>query len=170
MGKITFITGGQRSGKSSYAKQIAENLSEYPVYLATSRKWDEDHEERIKKHQEDRGNQWKTIEEEKFISKHKWHGKTVLMDCVTLWLTNFFYDSNNNIEYSLEQAKKELKAVLKQDTHFIIVSNELGMGGHPENQLQMKFNDLQGWTNQFIAEMANEVYLMVSGIPVKIKG
>ncbi len=170
MGKITFITGGQRSGKSSYAKQIAENLSECPVYLATSRKWDKDHEERIKKHQEDRDNSWTTIEEEKFISKHEWHGTTVLMDCVTLWLTNFFYDNKNDIEISLEQAKKELKAIVKQDTHFIIVSNELGMGGHPENQVQMKFNDLQGWTNQFIAEMAEEVYLMVSGIPVNVKG
>ena len=170
MGKITLITGGQRSGKSRYAKQMAQELSNHPVYLATSRKWDEDHEKRIKKHQEDRSNQWTTIEEEKYISKYEWHGKTVLMDCVTLWLTNFFYDNNNDIEYSLEQAKKELKAIVKQDTHFIIVSNELGMGGHPENQIQMKFNDLQGWTNQFIAEMAEEVYLMVSGIPMKIKG
>lgn len=170
MAKITFITGGQRSGKSSYAKQVTQNLSEKPVYLATSRIWDKDHEERIKRHQHDRGSQWTTIEEEKHISKHDWNGKIVLMDCVTLWLTNFFYDNNKDIEHILEQAKKELKAIAKQDTHFIIVSNELGMGGHPENQLQMKFNDLQGWTNQFIAEIAEEVYLMVSGIPVKVKG
>ena len=170
MGKITLITGGQRSGKSRYAKQMAQEINNHPVYLATSRKWDKDHEKRIKKHQEDRGNQWITIEEEKHISQHDWNRKTVLMDCVTLWLTNFFYDNNNNIEISLKQAKDELKSIQEQDTHFIIVSNELGMGGHPESAIQMKFNDLQGWMNQFIAEFAEEVYLMVSGIPVKIKG
>ena len=170
MGKITLITGGQRSGKSRHAKQMAQEMSSQPTYLATSRIWDKNHEERIKKHQEDRGKQWTTIEEEKYISQHDWNGKTVLMDCVTLWLTNFFYDNNNNIEISLKQAKDELKSIQEQDTHFIIVSNELGMGGHPESAIQMKFNDLQGWMNQFIAELAEEVYLMVSGIPVTIKG
>ena len=169
MAHIILITGGQRSGKSNYAKKIALDLDASPIYLATSRIWDDDHKERIVRHRKDRGNQWKTIEEEKYISKHNWEGKTVLMDCVTLWLTNFFFDNNQDIDISLEKAKKELTAISQQNTTFVIVTNELGMGGHPANNIQMKFNDLQGWTNQFIAEMANEVYLMVSGIPVKIK-
>ena len=169
MGKITFITGGQRSGKSSYASQLALKDNHNPIYLATSRVWDEDHKKRIERHQQDRGNQWKTIEEEKHISQHDWQNKTVLMDCVTLWLTNFFYDNNQDVEQSLNEAKKEIQRIKTQDSHFIIVSNELGMGGHPNNLTQMKFNDLQGWVNQFIAKHAEDVFLMVSGIPVKIK-
>lgn len=169
MAHIILITGGQRSGKSNYAKKIVLDLDAFPIYLATSRTWDDDHKERIIRHRKDRGKQWKTIEEEKHISKHNWEGKTVLMDCVTLWLTNFFFDNNQDIDKCLELAKNELTAISQQNTTFVIVSNELGMGGHPASNIQMKFNDLQGWTNQFIAEMANEVYLMVSGIPVKIK-
>jgi len=95
MAQITFITGGQRSGKSSYAQQLAEKKSEHSVYLATARIWDDDFNERVKRHQSDRGKQWKTIEEEIEISKHDLSEKTVLMDCVTLWLTNIFYENKN---------------------------------------------------------------------------
>lgn len=169
MARIILITGGQRSGKSNYAKQMAEEKSPYPVYLATSRIWDKDHEQRIKKHKEDRNKNWTTIEEEKYISNHNYNNKTVVIDCVTLWLTNFFYDNNQDIDKSLKEAKKEIEELTNQKADFIIVSNELGMGAHPENLTQMKFNDLQGWMNQYIAYYADEVYFMISGIPQKIK-
>ncbi|TKG93693.1 bifunctional adenosylcobinamide kinase/adenosylcobinamide-phosphate guanylyltransferase [Puteibacter caeruleilacunae] len=169
MAKVIFITGGQRSGKSSYAQNLALSLSTEPVYLATSRVWDEDHRQRILRHQEDRGPEWTNIEEEKELSKHDLKGRVVLIDCVTLWLTNYFTDNDSDVEQSLSEAKKEFDKLSQQNCTLIIVSNEIGMGGHGANAIQRKFTDLQGWTNQYIANKADEVYLMVSGIPVKVK-
>ncbi|MDA3929742.1 MAG: bifunctional adenosylcobinamide kinase/adenosylcobinamide-phosphate guanylyltransferase [Prolixibacteraceae bacterium] len=166
---ITFITGGQRSGKSSHAQELAEQLSDAPIYLATSRVWDNEFKKRIERHQSDRGEQWTTIEEEKHLSKLELKGKTVVLDCITLWLTNIFYDNQNDVEKSLKEAKTEWNALIQQAFNLIVVSNEIGMGVIPENKLARKFADLQGWMNQHIAKSANEVYLMVSGIPVKIK-
>ena len=169
MTKITFITGGQRSGKSSFAQDMALENSSKPVYLATSRIWDEEHKKRIERHKADRDERWENIEEEKFISQHNFSNKVVLMDCVTLWLTNFYFDNKSDIEKSLIEAKNEFEGLIKQDAHFIIVSNEIGLGGMPENEVQRKFTDLQGWMNQHIASLADEVYFMVSGIPMKVK-
>lgn len=169
MSEIIFITGGQRSGKSNFAQRLVEEKSESPIYLATARIWDEDFKSRVERHQTDRGEQWQTIEEQINISKHKLSGKVVLMDCVTLWLTNIFYENKNNVDSSLEIAKKEWDKFIQQDFILIVVSNELGMGVHPENELARKFADLQGWMNQYIASSANEVQFMVSGIPVKVK-
>lgn len=169
MAHVIYITGGQRSGKSSYAQKLALSLSETPVYLATSRQWDEGHQERIKRHQSDRGSEWENIEEEKYVSKHDYQGKVVLMDCVTLWLTNFFYDNNQDIEKSLEEAKDEFDKLVCQDFTLIIISNEIGMGGHPTHPVQMKFTDLQGWLNQYIGQQSNEAFMMVSGLPLKLK-
>lgn len=170
MASITFITGGARSGKSSFAQRLAEQQSDNPVYLATARIWDEDFAQRVKRHQDDRDDRWQTVEEEKELSKHDFTGQTVLMDCVTLWLTNFFHDNDYKIDGALEAAKAEWERFAKQDMNLIVVSNELGMGVHPENELARKFADLQGWMNQFIAQQADTVFLMVSGIEVKIKG
>ncbi|QZE15872.1 bifunctional adenosylcobinamide kinase/adenosylcobinamide-phosphate guanylyltransferase [Halosquirtibacter laminarini] len=169
MAKIHFITGGQRSGKSSYAQTLALEASSNPIYLATSRIWDEGHRERIERHQRDRGDEWTNIEEEKYLSQHNLHGRVVLIDCVTLWLTNFFFDLESNIEASLQEAQKEFDKLIQQDATFIIVSNEIGLGGHPTNEIQMKFTDLQGWMNQYIAKRADQVTMMVSGIPMKVK-
>jgi adenosylcobinamide kinase/adenosylcobinamide-phosphate guanylyltransferase len=166
--QITFITGGQRSGKSSYAQKLAEEQSTQPIYLATSRIWDEDFRKRVERHQNDRGKHWTTIEEEKHLSKHNFADKTVLLDCITLWLINIFYDNNNHVEKSLQEAKNEWDVFIKQDFNLIVVSNELGMGVHPENEIARKFADLQGWMNQYIAKKADEVILMVSGIPLEI--
>lgn len=169
MNFTTFITGGQRSGKSNFAQELAEDMSDTPIYLATARKWDKDFEDRIKRHQSDRGDCWQTIEEEKELSKLNMEGKTVLLDCITLWLTNIFYDFNYDIDQSLEYAQNQWEQFIAQDFVLIVVSNELGMGVHPENEAARKFADLQGWMNQFIAKTADDVYLMVSGIPMKIK-
>ena len=169
MAEIIFITGGQRSGKSRYAQQLAEQKSANPIYLATARVWDTDFNERIKQHQADRGKHWTTIEEEKHISKLDLHDKTVLLDCITLWLTNIFHDNEYRVEEALAQAKEEWTGFIQQDFTIIVVSNELGMGVIPEHESARKFADLQGWMNQYIASLADTVYLMVSGIPVKIK-
>jgi adenosylcobinamide kinase/adenosylcobinamide-phosphate guanylyltransferase len=169
MAHITLITGGARSGKSSYAQQLAENRSRHPVYLATARVWDEDFSQRITRHQAERGPNWENLEEEKQLSRFNLDGRFVLLDCITLWLTNFFYDNNNDVDKTLEEAKAEWDRFIKFDGGLIVVTNELGMGVHPENELARKFADLQGWMNQYIARQANRVILMVSGIPVQIK-
>lgn len=90
MGSITLITGGARSGKSSYAQRLALERSDRPVYLATSRVWDQEHRLRIERHRADRGLQWETVEEPKNLSRRDFRGRTVVVDCVTLWCTNFF--------------------------------------------------------------------------------
>lgn len=169
MAKITFITGGQRSGKSRYAQEFAEQTSDEPVYLATAHIWDTDFENRVKRHQSDRGEKWTTIEEEIEIDRLFLDGKTVLLDCITLWLTNIFYKNKSDVNQSLEKAKEVWQNFVKKDITLIVVSNELGMGVHPENELARKFADLQGWMNQHIAQTADEVFLMISGIPLKIK-
>ena len=169
MKKIILITGGQRSGKSTKAEELALSLSNNPVYLATAHIWDDEFRERVRKHQERRGPQWTNIEEEINISNHDVTGRVVVIDCITLWLTNIFYQSDSNVDKSLKTAKKEFDAFTKYDATFIFVTNEIGLGGVSTNQLQRKFTDLQGWMNQYVAQKADEVILMVSGIPVKIK-
>ncbi|WP_461643065.1 bifunctional adenosylcobinamide kinase/adenosylcobinamide-phosphate guanylyltransferase [Labilibaculum euxinus] len=166
---IHLITGGQRSGKSLFAEDLALSLSNQPVYLATSRIWDEAHRERIEIHKSRRGNQWTTIEEEKFLSRHDFSGKVVLLDCITLWINNFFFDNEEDDKKSLQEAIQELEKLLNQNCDWIIVTNELGLGGHPENKLAMRFNDLQGSINQYIAKKADRVTLIISGLPLEIK-
>jgi len=169
MGKIIFITGGQRSGKSSYAMQKALELSDNPVYLATARIWDDDFKKRVQKHQTDRSNNWINIEEEKEISKISLNGKVVVLDCITLWLTNYFTDNHFDMDKSLEQAKNEWDKFIENDFTLIVISNEIGMSLHADTEAGRKFTDLQGWMNQYIAKFADEVIFMVSGIPMKVK-
>ena len=168
---IYLITGGERSGKSGYAQSLALQLTNNPIYVATARKWDSDFQNRIDRHQKDRDERWTNIEEEKYLSKIDFSGKVALIDCVTLWLTNFFVDHKNDVNLSLEEAKKEFLLLAEQkNTSLTIVTNEIGMGVHASTEIGRKFTELQGWMNQFLASKADEVVLMVSGIPVKIKG
>ena len=169
MKKIILITGGQRSGKSTKAEELALSLSSHPVYLATAHIWDDEFRERVKKHQERRGPEWTNIEEEIHLSKHDLTGRVVVIDCITLWLTNLFYQLDSEVDKTLSEAKKEFDAFTQHDATYIFVTNEIGLGGVSTNQLQRKFTDLQGWMNQYIAQKADEVILMVSGIAVKIK-
>lgn len=166
---ITMITGGARSGKSSFAQKLAEEKSDSPIYLATSRIWDDDFKDRILRHQSDRGDHWQTVEEEKEISKHDFTKRLILMDCVTLWLNNYFYDTKYDVAKSLDMAKKEWSTFIQQDFELLVVTNEIGMGLHGESEISRKFTDLHGWMNQFIASLADHAYLMISGIPTKIK-
>ena len=167
--KIILITGGQRSGKSLQAEEMALGLSHNPVYLATAHIWDDEFRERVRRHQERRGPQWTNIEEEKYLSRHDLTGRVVVIDCVTLWLTNFFFETSD-VEQTLETAKQEFDRFTGHDATYIFVTNEIGCGGVSENAVQRKFTDLQGWMNQYIASKADEVILMVSGIAVKVKG
>jgi adenosylcobinamide kinase/adenosylcobinamide-phosphate guanylyltransferase len=169
MKRIVLITGGQRSGKSNKAEEMALSLAENPVYMATAHVWDEEFRERVRRHQERRGPQWTNIEEEIHLSHHDMTGRVVVIDCVTLWLTNFFFANDADVDKSLELAKAEFDAFTRHDATYIFVTNEIGSGGVSDNAIQRKFTDLQGWMNQYIAQKADEVILMVSGIAVKVK-
>lgn len=177
MRHIHLITGGQRSGKSTYAEQLALQLSANPVYMATAHIWDEEFRERVRIHQERRGPQWTNIEEEMYLSKHDVTGRTVLIDCCTLWATNWLTSPTPSqggesdtfdVQTVLANIKAEFDRFTSQDATFIFVTNEIGLGGVSANALQRRFTDLLGWLNQYIASKADEVTLMVSGIPVKI--
>lgn len=165
---ICLITGGERSGKSKYAQDKALMLTQRPVYLATARRWDNDFSNRIDRHQKERDERWTTIEEEKHISKIS-GGEVIVLDCITLWLSNVFSDTKSNVSESLAFAKEELSRAFLMKCHWILVTNEIGMGVHASTEAGRKFVELQGWTNQFIAARADEVFLMVSGIPMQIK-
>lgn len=190
MKRVILVTGGQRSGKSSYAeKLVLEMANGRAVYMATSRIWDEEFAHRVKLHQQRRGPQWINIEEPKFLSRHDVSGRVVLIDCVTLWSTNFFFDLSTDteqggkvtmtagqaaesadlVEQALQQIKEEFEKFISQDATFVFVTNEIGLCGVPENRLQRQFTDLLGWLNQYIASRADEVIFMVSGIPMKLK-
>ena len=166
---IYYITGGERSGKSRYAQQLALELTDKPVYVATSRIWDKDFENRVQRHKNERDERWTSIEEEKELSKLDLKNKVAVIDCVTLWLTNYYVDTKNNVEESLKQAKEEFDKLSQLDSTIIIISNEMGMGVHAHTEIGRKFVELQGWMNQYIATKADKAILMVSGIPVTIK-
>ncbi|NJK94419.1 MAG: bifunctional adenosylcobinamide kinase/adenosylcobinamide-phosphate guanylyltransferase [Bacteroidales bacterium] len=170
MTNLHLITGGQRSGKSRYAQMLALKKSKRPVYLATARIWDDDFKERVNRHKDDRGENWESIEIPVSISEAKIAGKVVLLDCITLWLTNFFFDFQKlTVDEILQMAITEFDKFILSEADLLVVTNEIGLGGHGENETARKFTDLQGWMNQYIASKANEVTLMVSGIPLKIK-
>ena len=166
---IQYITGGERSGKSSFALQLAEKQSDKPYYLATSKIWDDDFQKRVDRHKSERDERWTTIEEQKNISKVIPTNCVIVIDCVTLWLTNIYLDFDNDVEKSLEFAKKEIDAIFLIRSNIIIISNEIGMGIHAQNHVARKFTELQGWINQYIAKKATKATFMVSGIPLKLK-
>ena len=176
MRKIILITGGQRSGKSQQAERLALSLSQNPIYLATAHIWDEEFRQRVIMHQQRRGPQWTNIEEEKQLSRHDVTGRVVVIDCITLWCTNFFFSREKaeweqpSVNDALECLKAEFDKFTSQDATFIFVTNEIGSGGGSENAIQRRFTDLEGWMNQYVASKADEVILMVSGIPLRIKG
>lgn len=169
--KITLITGGQRSGKSSFAERYALSLSDSPVYMATSRIWDDDYLQRIQRHQKDRGDQWQNIEEEKHLCQHSLNHSVIVIDCVTLWTTNFFFDqSEDSLDDIFQAVLAEFQKFTQNNNHYIFVTNEIGLGGISIDPVQRRFTDLLGWINQAIAKQADNVTFMVSGLPMQLKG
>ncbi|PUZ21219.1 adenosylcobinamide kinase /adenosylcobinamide-phosphate guanylyltransferase [Chitinophaga costaii] len=166
---LYLITGGARSGKSRHAQELALQLSTHPIYVATARIWDQDFEQRVRHHQQERGPEWTTFEEQERVSTLPIQGKVVVIDCITLWLTNLFVKHQYDTTLALQAIQTEILNMQKMQGHFIFVTNEIGMGIHAESEAGRKFTDLQGWTNQFIARLADKVILMVSGLPMTIK-
>ena len=196
--KIIFITGGARSGKSSFALREAEKIEGGKLFVATAEALDGEMKERIQKHKDERGKDWQTVEEPldiiNILQGLDSRYNVVLIDCLTLWLSNMITGQENygasQLNKSGSQRNKEdyegiagpeidkltnaLKELRRSDSHLpsniIIVSNEVGMSIVPDNKLARAFRDIAGSMNQKIAGISDEVYLVVSGIPVKIKG
>ena len=166
---IILITGGARSGKSRYAQNLALSLSDNPVYVATAKRWGGDFDDRIRRHQDDRSEAWTTLEVQEEVSAAPISDKVAVIDCVTLWLTNFFLKFKNDIDKSLEAYKTEIDYLYTMPGTFIIVTNEIGMGVHADTEIGRKFTDLQGWANQYTAVKAATVVFMVSGLPLTLK-
>ena len=164
------VTGGQRSGKSVFAERLALSMSARPVYLATARVLDEEMRKRVEIHKQRREGHWRNLESPLYINENIFKDTdVVLMDCLTLWATNWFFELGEQIEGPLIEMKRQLEAAIYTGATFVIVTNEIGFGGVSGNAMQRRFADLQGYLNQFVAEKADDVYLTVSGIPVKIK-
>ena len=167
---IILITGGQRSGKSTVAEEMALQLSQAPMYVATAHIWDEEFRERVARHQARRGKQWTNVEEEKELSRIDVRGRVVLIDCLTLWATNYYFEkSEDDVDSILSALKDEFDRFTSQEATYIFVTNEIGLGGVSPNAVQRRFTDLLGWLNQYVASRADEVYLMVCGIKTRIK-
>lgn len=167
---VGLVLGGVRSGKSRFATRLGRALSDKPLYIATSRRWDDDHARRIERHQRERGPEWQTVEEQKALSNVEVTGRAVVVDCVTLWLTNLFLDAAQDAERTFIEARGELGRCFDRDARWVFVSNEVGLGVHPTTEMGRRFADLQGFVNQHIAARADWVVLMVAGIPVAVKG
>ena len=173
MNNVIFVIGGCRSGKSSHALKIAEDMpGDRKIYIATCVPQDDEMEQRVARHQRERSQAWVTIEEPlglaEVISKNSPKADVMLVDCLTLWLSNLLMETNN--EAKLEGKISQLTDALKNATcPIILVSNEVGTGIVPENKLARQYRDLTGQANQAVAKTADKVIWMVAGIPVKVK-
>ena len=167
--KIILVTGGQRSGKSYFSESLATDSGKPLAYVATAQILDEEFRERVKIHQDRRGPEWTTFEAPFELGGINLSGHTVVIDCVTMWLTNVFFKKNENVSETLDYLKKDFINFTSKPATYIFVTNEIGLGGIGATPTMRKFADAQGWINQFIASHADEVYFMVSGIPMKLK-
>ena len=169
--KNILILGGARSGKSAYALELAASFSKDKVFIATAEALDDEMRARIEKHKADRGSAWTTIEEPteiiEAIAKNKEAG-LILIDCVTLWLTNLMEKGLTDADILKEVSW--LSAAIKETAGaVIIVSNELGHSLVSENPLGRRFTDLSGRANQKLAEATDEVYFIIAGLSTKLK-
>lgn len=186
MSKIILVTGGARSGKSRYAEDLCRAQNNAVAYIATSIPFDKDFKERVKKHQEMRPSEWATFEvyEDiyKVIPEIASRHETVILDCVTLMINNLMFKENldydkltaleiDTLEANIkEQFIKLIESIKKTDLYFVLVTNEIGLAPVAANRLTRIYTDIIGRINQLIAQSSDEVYLVVSGIPMKIKG
>lgn len=182
MSKIILVTGGSRSGKSSYAESLLKEFDNV-LYIATAIVTDNEMRNRINRHRESRNQNWTTYEGHKDLDKQieKWEHNHVMLDCVTIMTTNLMFDENRDydsmsqeeIDTVLENIKLEFKKLInkcrEKDTNLVMVTNEVGWGVVPEYKLSRIFRDIAGWVNQYIASISDEVYLTACGLPMKLK-
>ena len=186
MSHLILVTGGTRSGKSSFAEKLCREQNNETAYIATSVPFDDEMKDRVKKHQQMRPSQWKTYEiyEDVFniIPEIAKNHKTVILDCVTLMVNNLMFRENLDYDEMTthevgaleERIKKQfvrlIEAVKKTELYFVIVTNEIGLSPVSGNRLTRIYTDIIGRMNQLVAAACDEVYFVVSGIPMRIKG
>lgn len=167
--RLTLLLGGARSGKSRRAQTLAEESGLVPVMIATAQAGDSEMAERIGRHRAERSQEWMTIEEPleilSAIGQPEFLGHILVVDCLTLWLSNLFF-SERLVEHSIDELASGLARL---DRPCILVSNELGLGIVPENELARTFRDAQGRLNQRMAQVCDHVELIVAGLPLRIK-
>lgn len=169
----TLVLGGCRSGKSNFAKQAADHTAmDEKIYLATCVPTDREMKNRVKRHQDDRGPDWATIEEpvliHEAIDRACAQAKVILVDCLTLWTANLLFQGKD--EAGIMTAVELLVGALNRSTcPVILVSNEVGYGIVPENSLARQFRDMAGLVNQRVARAVGKVIVSMAGIPVQIK-
>lgn len=169
MGRLIFISGHVRSGKSRFAVEFAKKNFKNVVFIATGRPIDDEMEERIKKHKESRPEEWKTIEEEIDIEDYIEKGNDYILDCLTTWVTNLMINGYKEKEI-IEKVEKLIENIRKVDCSCVIISNEVSWGIVPENKLARNFIDIIGKIHQIIVEKSDIFYLMIAGVPLKLKG
>ncbi len=179
-GKLIFITGGARSGKSNFAEKMALSLGKPVAYLATGQPLDKEMAHRIKKHKSRRSTEWETYEEpievSELVSSLGFEKEVILIDCLTLLVSNLLLREKNKVgnpqweEKILLEIEKLTEISYKVPAQIIIVSNEVGMGLVPDNPLGRVYRDILGRANSIGANKADEVFMVISGIPLKIKG
>jgi adenosylcobinamide kinase/adenosylcobinamide-phosphate guanylyltransferase len=170
---LIFVTGGCRSGKSQFAQEYANRYFHKKLYLATCEALDEEMAKRIEDHKKRRGSDWQTVEEPiriaEAIRQHEDDVEVILLDCITLWLSNLLMRQKSD-HAIMEEVNRLMDTARKGQPSLIFVSNEVGMGLVPVEPLGRRFRDLSGMANQKIAEVAKTVVFMVSGIPILLKG
>jgi adenosylcobinamide kinase/adenosylcobinamide-phosphate guanylyltransferase len=170
--KSILITGGARSGKSRFAQKLAVEAGGKVLFVATAEAKDEAMSLRIEAHRESRPKDWKTLEAplgiSEIIGQHISEAKIVVIDCITMLVANILLQGRGE-----EAVFKEIEALITQmgrlEATFILVTNEVGLGLVPDNELGRRYRDCLGKANQLLARHADEVYLMVAGIPVRLK-
>lgn len=173
MGRLIYVTGGARSGKSGYAQTLAEQQSGELLYIAPAQVLDSEMAERVELHRQARGERWSLLEEPLWLSDRlpdavAGHA-AVLLDCVTIWLSNLFFHYGEEHDPALDEVARLIAVAKDLPVPLYLVSNELGSGIVPENKLARSFRDLAGRVNQQLAAAADEAWLVVSGLPVKLK-
>ncbi len=186
MSKIVLVTGGARSGKSTFAEEEVRKLNKKTAYIATGIAFDDAMKSRIEKHVAQRPSYWTTYEKptqvHEIIEEVNDTHEAVLLDCITVLITNTLFQDQidfdgideNTVDQTEARIQKDIREMIKQfkktDMTVYLVTNEVGSGIVPENRLARIFRDFAGRTNQYIASIADEVYCVISGIPLKLKG
>ena len=174
MKETVFVIGGCRSGKSRQALETAES---YPgngqIFVATCIPYDDEMRHRVAKHRRERSQNWQTLEAPELlpqaITENSGNASVLLVDCLTLWINNLLAASGDT-EKIVKKIEKLVQAIEAANCPVVLVSNEVGAGIVPENQLARQYRDLVGTANQAVAAQADRVIWMVAGIPVTVKG
>lgn len=183
MSKITLVTGGCRSGKSSFGENLYSGIDDV-LYIATAIVTDEEMKHRIKKHRESRNQKWATLEAYSDLHNkiEEYEQKHIFLDCVTIMTTNIMFEletdydniSDDKIDCICKKIKDEFTSFINKcrelDKEVVLITNEVGWGLVPDNRLSRIFRDIQGFVNQHVGNMADQVYLVCCGQGLKIKG